>query len=65
MQIMEDRIWDYKKWTYVAPTYPLSIFLDCRTQREFVNPDGPPVLLNDEALDYIKCEVYDSGYKQG
>jgi hypothetical protein len=64
-QIMEDRIWDYKKWTYIAPTYPLSIFLDCRTQREFVNPDGPPVLLNDEALDYIKSEVYDSGYKRG
>ena len=65
MQIMEDRIWDYKKWTYVAPTYPLAIFLDCRTQREFVNPDGPPVLLDDEALDYIKCEVFASGYKQG
>ena len=47
---MEDGIWNYKKWTYVAPTYPLSIFLDCRTQREFVNPDGPPVLLNDEGL---------------
>ncbi len=45
-RIVEDRIWDHKKWTYVAPTYPLSIFLDCRTQREFVNPDGPPVLLN-------------------
>jgi hypothetical protein len=64
-QIMEDVIWNYQKWTYVAPTYPLSIFLDCRTQREFVNPDGPPVLLNDEALAYIKSEVYNSGYEQG
>jgi hypothetical protein len=64
-QIVEDRIWDIKKWTYIAPTYPLSIFLDCRTQREFVNPDGPPVLLNDEVLEYIKSEVYNSGYKRG
>ena len=65
IQIMEDGIWNYKKWTYVAPTYPLSIFLDCRTQREFVNPDGPPVLLNDKVLDYIESEVYDSGYNRG
>ena len=65
IQIMEDGIWNYKKWTYVAPTYPLSIFLDCRTQREFVNPDGPPVLLNDEVLDHIESEVYDSGYNRG
>ena len=65
IQIMEEGIWNYKKWTYVAPTYPLSIFLDCRTQREFVNPDGPPVLLNDEVLDYIESEVYDSGYNRG
>jgi hypothetical protein len=64
-RIVEDRIWDIKKWTYVAPTYPLSIFLDCRTQREFVNPDGPPILLNDEVLEYIKSEVYNSGYKRG
>ena len=64
-QTMEDKIWDIKKWTYIAPTYPLSIFLDCRTQREFVNPDGPPVLLNDEVLDYIESEVYNSGYKRG
>ncbi len=65
MQIMEDIIWNYKKWTYVAPTYPLSIFLDCRTQREFVSPDGPPILLNDEALAHIKSEVYNSGYERG
>ena len=64
-QTMEDMIWNYKKWTYVAPTFPISIFLNCRTQREFVNPDGPPVLLNDEALAYIKSEVYKSGYERG
>jgi hypothetical protein len=64
-KIIESRIWDYKKWTFVAPTYPLSVFLDCRTQREFVNPDGPPVLLNDAVLDYIESEVYKMGYEQG
>jgi hypothetical protein len=65
IRILEDKIWNFKKWIYVAPTYPLSIFLDCRTQREFVNPDGPPILLNDEALDYIKKIIYDSGYVRG
>ena len=65
IQMLEDQIWNFKKWIYVAPTYPQSIFLDCRTQREFVNPDGPPILLNDEALDHIKKIVYDSGYVKG
>jgi hypothetical protein len=65
IRMLEDKIWNFKKWIYVAPTYPLSIFLDCRTQREFVNPDGPPILLNDEALDYIKKTVYDAGYVRG
>jgi hypothetical protein len=65
IRMLEDQIWNFKKWIYVAPTYPPSIFLDCRTQREFVNPDGPPILLNDEALDHIKTIVYDSGYVKG
>jgi hypothetical protein len=65
IRMLEDQIWNFKKWIYVAPTYPPSIFLDCRTQREFVNPDGPPILLNDEALDHIEKIVYDSGYVKG
>ncbi|WP_458743502.1 metallophosphoesterase family protein [Candidatus Nitrosocosmicus sp. T] len=65
IRMLEDQIWNLKKWIYVAPTYPPSIFLDCRTQREFVNPDGPPILLNDEALNHIKKIVYASGYVKG
>ena len=52
-------------WTFVAPTYPLSVFLDCRTQRTFVDEEGPPHLLSDKALHDIKSMLIKSGYKNG
>jgi hypothetical protein len=52
-------------WTYVTPTYPLSIFLDCRTQRTFGDEEGPPDLLSDKALDNMKSMLIKSGYKNG
>lgn len=50
-------------WTFVAPTYPLSVFLDCRTQRAFVDEEGPPHLLSDKALGCMKSMMIKSGYK--
>ncbi len=54
-----------KNWTYVAPTYPLTVFLDCRTQRTFIDKEGPPFLLSDTALDQIKIELNRHGYQNG
>lgn len=62
---LEDQILNLKKWTFVAPTYPLSLFLDCRTQREFVDDEGPPLLLDEQALEIAKNELHKNGYKYG
>lgn len=62
---LEQQILDLKKWTFVAPTYPLSLFLDCRTQRKFVDEEGPPLLLSEQALVTAKDELFAKGYKYG
>jgi len=54
-----------RSWTFVAPTYPLSIFLDCRTQRTFVDEEGPPYLLSEDELEYIESNLIKSGYQKG
>ncbi|WP_163971183.1 metallophosphoesterase family protein [Oceanobacillus halotolerans] len=30
-----DRLWHFNRWSFVAPTYPSSLFLDTRTMRSF------------------------------
>jgi hypothetical protein len=52
-----------KNWTFVAPTNPLSVFLDCRTQRTFVDEEGPPHLLSEGALEYLESYLMRCGYK--
>ncbi|HYG00565.1 MAG TPA: hypothetical protein VD815_10770 [Candidatus Saccharimonadales bacterium] len=54
-----------RNWTFVAPTYPLTVFLDCRTQRTFVDKEGPPFLLSDNALEHVKTQLYRHGYQEG
>jgi hypothetical protein len=65
IQDLEKNILLNKNWTFVAPTYPLSVFLDCRTQRTFVDEEGPPQLLSEDALEHIKLNLIKSGYKNG
>jgi hypothetical protein len=62
---LEKNILMSKNWTFVAPTTPLSVFLDCRTQRTFVDEEGPPHLLSEHALEHIKLNLQKSGYKNG
>jgi hypothetical protein len=65
IQDLEKHILLNNNWTFVAPTYPLSVFLDCRTQRTFVDEEGPPHLLSEDALEHIKLNLIKSGYKNG
>jgi hypothetical protein len=62
---LEERILSLRKWTFVAPTYPLSLFLDCRTQRKFVDDEGPPLLLDEQGLEIAKNELLKKGYNYG
>ncbi|WP_148686354.1 hypothetical protein [Candidatus Nitrosocosmicus hydrocola] len=65
IQDLEKLVLLNKNWTFVAPTYPLSVFLDCRTQRTFVDEEGPPYLLSEDALEYMKFNLIKSEYKNG
>lgn len=60
---LEDNIWNFKRWIFVAPTKPLTIILDTRTQRDFTIPHGPPKILNNNALTTIVNQVVKHGYK--
>lgn len=62
---LEKNVLMTKNWTFIAPTNPLSVFLDCRTQRTFVDEEGPPHLLSEDALEYLKSSLNRSGYKNG
>ena len=61
----EDYIWNFHRWTFVAPTIPCSIFLDCRTQRHYDSLAGPPQLLNEEELHSIEQALLHANYKNG
>lgn len=65
INLSQDQILNTKKWTFVAPTYPLTLFLDCRTQRKFVDEHGPPILLSGEALSLAKNKLLKAGYQTG
>jgi hypothetical protein len=52
IKALENYLWNFHKWSFIAPTEPLTIFLDCRTLRCFDNIKGPPRLLNDDELKF-------------
>lgn len=62
----EQYLWDFNRWTFVAPITPCTVFLDCRTQRRYDSLDGPPQLLNEEALlSLSKASFSNANYKRG
>jgi hypothetical protein len=60
----EDYLWDFHGWTFNAPTNPPTIFLDCRTQRQYDSINGPPMLLNDEGLYALSRAALQANYKK-
>lgn len=58
-------MWDFHGWAFAVPTNPLTIFLDCRTQRYFDAITGPPRLLNEEALASILHIAKEANYRKG
>jgi len=61
----QNYLWDFHGWTFDVPTIPLTLFLDCRTQRQFDNFNGPPRLIDDEELQSILRFTRRMDYKQG
>ena len=60
----EDYLWNIH-WTFDCPTNPSTIFLDCRTQRQFDSFQGPPRLVNEEELQSVLETVKRINYKNG
>lgn len=61
----EDRLWNFHGWTFSAPTNPLTIVSDCRTQRHYDSYDGPPQLLSSEGLLSILKTAKQASYRKG
>lgn len=64
----EDYLWEFHGWSFAVPAttiYPLTIFLDCRTQREYDSLRGAPNLLNDDALHSFLQLTRQADYRNG
>ena len=61
----QNYLWDFHGWIFDVPTIPPTLFLDCRTQRQFDNFKGPPRLINDEELQSILRFTRRMDYEQG
>jgi hypothetical protein len=61
----ENHLWNFHGWTFDCPTNPSTIFLDCRTQRQFDSFRGPPQLINEDELQTLLQTVERINYKKG
>lgn len=61
----ENHIWNFHGWTFDVPTLPLTVFLDCRTQRQYDSFHGPPQLINDYELQSILRTIEHTNYEKG
>lgn len=65
IQEFEDFLWNFHGWSFSAPSNPLTIFVDCRTQRQYDTFKGPPQIVGEEALLSISRIAEDSNFKKG
>jgi hypothetical protein len=63
-KVFENHLLNFHGWTFDAPTHPLTIFLDTRTQRHYDSFRGPPHLLNEEGLSSILPIALEANYKK-
>lgn len=63
--VFRTTLWDFHNWTFTVPTDPLTVFLDCRTQRHFDSRSGPPQLLNENELSTLLQKARNANYKNG
>ena len=64
IMVFEDLMCNFHGWTFSIPTNPITIFLDCRTQRHFDTQKGAPLLLNDGGLASILQTAKKEGYNK-
>ncbi|AFU57798.1 hypothetical protein Ngar_c08560 [Candidatus Nitrososphaera gargensis Ga9.2] len=61
----EDLLWNFDNWTFRAPITPLTVVMDCRTQRQYDSHDGPPQLLSSKGFHSILQAAKEANYQKG
>jgi len=62
---LQEALLKFHGWAFSCPTSPVTVFLDCRTQRHFNSFNGPAQLLNGEAIQSLFDIAQKAGYKNG
>ncbi|MEH7076849.1 hypothetical protein [Neobacillus drentensis] len=71
-----NKLWRFDSWHFVAPTHPMSVFLDTRTQREYDSEpkavkigqiiqetSNPPQLVSNSGWSLVTNKLLTSGWK--
>jgi hypothetical protein len=58
----DDVLWGFDRWSFAAPTTPVTVCLDTRTQRAYDSPEGGARLIGPAGFDRIARLVEDSGH---
>jgi hypothetical protein len=58
----DDMLWGFDRWSFAAPTTPVTVCLDTRTQRAYDSPEGGARLVGPAGFDRIARLVEDSGH---
>ncbi len=61
----ERTLWDYDRWSFVAPTDPPTLVLDTRTQRAFDSPEGAARLVGEHERRRLLRLCEDAGHRPG
>lgn len=70
----KELLFRYKRWSFVAPTYPKALFMDTRMQRSFSTnksaliarePATGPQLISEDGWDILSSQLKSSGWKSG
>jgi hypothetical protein len=55
-------LWEFDRWSFAAPTVPVAVCLDTRTQRAYDSPEGGARLIGPAGFDRIADLVEGSGH---
>jgi hypothetical protein len=61
----ENLLWNFDNWTFRAPITPLTVVMDCRTQRHYDSLDGAPQLLSSKSFHSILQAAKETNYQKG
>jgi hypothetical protein len=58
----DDVLWGFDRWSFAAPTTPVTVCLDTRTQRAYDSLEGGARLIGPAGFDRLACLIEDSGH---